>query len=384
MVASGGTKTVTNGVVPNSDPVTLTTTGTFYWLASYSGDAKNAASDSGCGSETETVVEALIVAKGTTFSATEGKSFTAPVATFTDPDTNATAAEYSANIAWGDASSSAGTISGSAGNFSVSGTHTYKEEGKYTVTVTITDTDNTSNSQTATSTANVADAALTASPACSATSLQSYNGLTATFTDAAGPLYGTLTDFSATINWGDGTVATAGTVSGPNGGPYAVSGTHTYATTGTFLITTTINDVGGSTAMTYCTTLGFAFAPGGGSFVIGDKNAAIGKSVTFWGSQWAKVNSLSGGSAPSSFKGFAEAPLTPACGVGWSFDPGNSTPPPAGPLPAYMGVIVTSSVSMHGTQTSGNTVNIVIVKTNSGYAPDPGHPGTGTVVAVVC
>lgn len=250
--------------------------------------------------------------------------------------------------------------------------------------MTITDTDNTSNSQTATSTANVADAALTASPACSATSLQSYNGLTATFTDAAGPLYGTLTDFSATINWGDGTVATAGTVSGPNGGPYAVSGTHTYATTGTFLITTTINDVGGSTAMTYCTTLGFAFAPGGGSFVIGDKNAAIGKSVTFWGSQWAKVNSLSGGSAPSSFKGFAEAPLTPACGVGWSFDPGNSTPPPAGPLPAYMGVIVTSSVSMHGTQTSGNTVNIVIVKTNSGYAPDPGHPGTGTVVAVVC
>jgi hypothetical protein len=105
LVASGGTKTVTNGVVPNSDPVTLTTTGTFYWLASYSGDAKNAASDSGCGSETETVVEALIVAKGTTFSATEGKSFTAPVATFTDPDTNATAAEYSANIAWGDASS---------------------------------------------------------------------------------------------------------------------------------------------------------------------------------------------------------------------------------------------------------------------------------------
>src|SRR6202040_2593590 len=109
----------------------------------------------------------------------------------------------------------------------------------------------------------------------------------------------------------DGTVATAGTVSGLDGGPYTVNGTHTYATTGNFTITTTIKDVGGSTAITSCNQLGFSFAPGGGSFVIGDKNAAIGNSVTFWGAQWAKVNSLSGGPAPASFKGFAEAPLTP-------------------------------------------------------------------------
>jgi len=26
----------------------------------------------------------------------------------------------------------------------------------------------------------------------------------------------------------------------------------------------------------------------------------------------------------------------------------------------------------------------VIVKTNGGYAPDPGHAGTGTVIGVVC
>jgi len=382
LVATGGTKPVTNGVVTNSDPVTLTTTGTFYWLASYSGDAKNAASDSGCGAETETVVEGLITATGTTFSATEGQSFTTTVATFTDPDTNATAAEYSALINWGDSNSSAGTISGGSGNFSVSGTHIYAEEGTYHVTVTITDTDNPSNTATANSTANVADAALTAAPACSATSLLSYNGLTATFTDAAGPLFGTLSDFSATINWGDGNI-TAGTVTGANGA-YAVSGSHTYATTGTFTITTTIKDVGGQTVTTSCNTLGFTFAPGGGSFVIGDKDAAIGTSVTFWGAQWAKLNSLSGGTAPASFKGFAEAPLTPACLIGWSFDPGNSTPPPPGPLPAFMGVIVTSSASMHGTATSGNTVHIVIVQTNPGYAPDPGHAGTGTVLAVFC
>jgi hypothetical protein len=127
-----------------------------------------------------------------------------------------------------------------------------------------------------------------------------------------------------------------------------------------------------------------SFAPGGGSFVIGDKNAVIGKSVTFWGAQWWKRNSLSGGKAPATFKGFAKSPFTPACGTGWIAKPGNSTPPPAGPLPALMGVIVTSSAHQKGSTTTGNTVHIVIVQTNPGYAPGPGHAGTGTVVAIVC
>jgi hypothetical protein len=136
--------------------------------------------------------------------------------------------------------------------------------------------------------------------------------------------------------------------------------------------------------MTSCSTLGFAFAPGGGSFVIGDQNAATGTSVTFWGAQWAKDNPTSGGSAPRSFKGFAENPTTPSCGVAWTTDPGNSTPPPDGPLPTFMAVIVTSFVGKDGSEISGNTVHIVVVKTNPGYASNPGHAGTGTVVAVVC
>ncbi|HEV2035956.1 MAG TPA: hypothetical protein VGU71_17475, partial [Candidatus Dormibacteraeota bacterium] len=121
-----------------------------------------------------------------------------------------------------------------------------------------------------------------------------------------------------------------------------------------------------------------------GSFVIGDQNAVVGNSVTFWGAQWAKDNSLSGGSAPHSFKGFAENPTPPSCGTGWSADPGNSTPPPDGPLPAYMAVIVTSSADKSGSTISGNTVHIVVVQTNPGYASNPGHAGTGTVVVVVC
>jgi uncharacterized repeat protein (TIGR01451 family) len=131
------------------------------------------------------------------------------------------------------------------------------------------------------------------------------------------------------------------------------------------------------------TTLIYASASGGnGAFVVGD-NSATGN-VYFWGSQWSSTNSLSGGAASSSFKGFAKQPGTPSCGASWSTDPGNSAPPPAGPLPSYIAVIVTSKSTKSGSQISGNIVHIVIVKVNAGYSSDPGHSGTGTVVASVC
>jgi hypothetical protein len=131
--------------------------------------------------------------------------------------------------------------------------------------------------------------------------------------------------------------------------------------------------------------LNFSFLASG-SFVIGDNGTRSWSvnSVTFWDAQWAKLNPLSGGNAPSSFKGFAENPTPPTCGAGWTADPGNSTPPPDGPLPAFMAVIVTSSADKSGSMISGNSVHVVIVQTNPGYAPNPGHAGTGTVVAVVC
>jgi hypothetical protein len=49
--AAAGTKTVTNGIVPDSDPITFNSTGTFYWQAVYSGDGKNQSATSICTSE---------------------------------------------------------------------------------------------------------------------------------------------------------------------------------------------------------------------------------------------------------------------------------------------------------------------------------------------
>jgi hypothetical protein len=49
-----------------------------------------------------------------------------------------------------------------------------------------------------------------------------------------------------------------------------------------------------------------------------------------------------------------------------------------------MAVLVTSSVTKSGSTISGTTAHVVIVKTDPGYKNDPGHAGTGTVVAIVC
>jgi hypothetical protein len=49
-----------------------------------------------------------------------------------------------------------------------------------------------------------------------------------------------------------------------------------------------------------------------------------------------------------------------------------------------MAIIVSSSINKSGSTISGNIPKIVIVRTNAGYAGNPGHAGTGTVVAVFC
>jgi hypothetical protein len=359
--------------------------GTYSWEALYSGDVNNAPVTTSCSDPAETfVVKATTVTlTGTPVSAVEGQSFAGPVASFTDTNGSSTAGEFSATIDWGDGVVDTGTVSGPGGGpYTVTGTHTYAEEGTDTVKTSITDSLNFANDVSATSTATVSDAAISASCAVPTVSLQSFSGPVATLTDTnpGAPA----SDFTATIDWGDSSTS-AGTVTGPSGGPFTVSGTHTYATTGVFTVTASIVDDGGSTASTSgCSLTVFAFAPGGGAFVIGDGNSATGTSVEFWGAQWRKHNSLSGGLAPASFKGFAADPTTPSCGVNWTTDPGNSTPPPDGPLPSFMGVIVTSHSTKSGPTISGDTVHIVVVQTNPGYAPNPGHRGTGTVVAQVC
>jgi uncharacterized repeat protein (TIGR01451 family) len=133
--------------------------------------------------------------------------------------------------------------------------------------------------------------------------------------------------------------------------------------------------------------------PSGGAFVLGDGTvAAAGAStvVTWWGAKWSGLNTLSGGSAPNAFKGFVDSltglpTATPPGGCSGTFGTtgGNSSSPPSS-VPGYMGVIVTGAATKHGSEISGSWSHIVVVKVGSGYAANPGHAGTGTIVATYC
>ena len=122
-------------------------------------------------------------------------------------------------------------------------------------------------------------------------------------------------------------------------------------------------------------------APAGaaGMFAIGDQNAAVGSSVTFWGAKWWKLNSLSGGTSPAAFKGWVNELSSDShgCPRSWTTDPGNSSEPPEGPLPGLIEVLVPSTVTKSGHVISGDSTEVVLVRTEPGYADNPGHAGHG-------
>ena len=132
----------------------------------------------------------------------------------------------------------------------------------------------------------------------------------------------------------------------------------------------------------------FAF-PSRGAFTLGDLSVASASAatiLTWWGNNWSALNSLSGGTAPASYRGFADRTSTavPTCGGTWASAPGASFGGPPSAVPSYMGTVVTSKVSKTATAISGNIIHIVVIKTNPGYQPSRGRPGTGTVVATSC
>lgn len=189
------------------------------------------------------VVQPGVVASGITFTPTEGAAFSGTVASFTDGDGNASTAPYSATIVWGDGATTAGTIVANGAGFVVQGQHTYAEEGNNNVTVSISDTDG--HSAMANSTAQVADAALTGvNRTISLVEQTAFSGAVASFTDADPA--GATSDFTATIDWGDGVTTTGAITAGA--GDFSVSGSHTYTDEEAQNIIVTVKDAGGSRA----------------------------------------------------------------------------------------------------------------------------------------
>jgi len=271
--SSAGTVSGSNGNFLVSGSHTYNDEGNFQFtvMVTESGSPSPAVSASATASVTE--ADALTVT-GTTITPTEGILFAQTVASFSDTNTVNTANDFRATINWGDGNTSTGLISGSNGAFTVAGSHTYAEEGSYAIKVSVSEDGSGSASGAADSTANVNDAPLMATGTpVHAIEGAVFSGQVATFTDAnpdattsdyppfglvnepMGGFPGSVIPPGASINWGDGTSPSNGTVTQPGGtgSPFVVTGSHTYTKAGSYTISVTINDLGGSTTSTTTT-----------------------------------------------------------------------------------------------------------------------------------
>jgi hypothetical protein len=183
------------------------------------------------------------------------------IGSFTDSSGAQPASNYKVTINWGDGTTFTGTpgqlITQSGSNFSIADPgHTYAEEGHYTITLSVISIANPSAPITASaaSAATIADAPLTAvpSPVINPTEGVPFFGQVASFTDA-NPKAPT-SDFTATVDWGDGSPTTTGIITQPGGvgTPFIVSGVHTYnnalvnGSAASFIVSVQIKDVGGA------------------------------------------------------------------------------------------------------------------------------------------
>ena len=194
-------------------------------------------------------VFATITGTGNNINAVEGASFNGVVANFTDTISTDAPSDFSATINWGDGTTlSVGTIvANGTGGFNVSGNHTYAEEAAYTITATLRDNRDNSTHVATPGTATVKDALLIAGASSSGNCTEGSlcNLTVAAFTDADPS--GIVTDYTATINWGDGTPSSPGTIVSNVSGSFNISGSHVYAEEGNYIISTFVADSGGST-----------------------------------------------------------------------------------------------------------------------------------------
>jgi hypothetical protein len=201
-----------------------------------------------------------ITMTGSSFSATAGVSVSPTVATFTDTrppwyQPPWYPSQFSATIDWGDGTTTSGTVSPPAGYgdpYTVTGTHTYATQGTYTTHITVFQGWPGYDKATATGTATVNDYSIDATgvPIPDQVTGQALDNVpVATFTDANPNA--PLGEFTAVIDWGDGSATTDGSITQPSGvgTTFDVAGGHTYSTAATFTVTVTISDIGGASAV---------------------------------------------------------------------------------------------------------------------------------------
>jgi fibronectin-binding autotransporter adhesin len=198
---------------------------------------------------------ASVTVTGRAVTGTEGTELNVTVAS--GSTTSKTNACLRATIDWGDGATTNGTIPAGGSSFTVRGRHTYAIAGHPDLVTTVRDICDPA-SASAHSPVTINDAPLTATGMpVSGYARYPATVVVATFTDG-NPL-AKATDFTATVDWGDGTSGPA-TVGTRPGGGFQVTGTTTYKTPDTYPVAVSTNDAGGATA-TATTTATISAAP---------------------------------------------------------------------------------------------------------------------------
>ena len=217
---------------------------------------------------TAVIVQSPLLPVSNSLVSTEGTAIPAgtQLATFTDTGGADPVGDYTATLNWGDGSGvhPAGIIALGQGNFAVvsNGPFTYPDEGIFALTIAVTDSDVSTSGGTpttaqTTATVTVNDAALTAAttqPTIPALNEgQRFSGAVSAFTDANAAA--TAADFTAQIDWGDGSPISLGSFVVAAGGAVTVNGTHIYKQDGAYTIRVVTTDDGGSVVTTTTSTV---------------------------------------------------------------------------------------------------------------------------------
>jgi hypothetical protein len=226
--AEEGSQPITVTIIDNGDGRSLT----------------NASDAQATANSTANIADASLNLAMATITATEGASFSGTVATFTDQG-GAEPGDYTASIDWGDKQvdsvpAASITLGGDGKTFSIPGTHTYADEGPYTVKVTVHH-DALSPDTTASTSITLANAtptvgAITGASAGIPGQTLSYSS---SFTDAPGD------SDTAVWNWGDNLLTTQSVAA--TSGTRNVSASHVYAAAATYTVTLQVTDDDGTT-----------------------------------------------------------------------------------------------------------------------------------------
>jgi PKD domain/Bacterial Ig domain len=248
----------------------------------------------------------------------------------------------------------------------VSAVHAYAEPGTYTATLTVTDAEAGVSSDSA---------IVTVGPRASSLTLTTNPTLdvmkatvTATLGDAVDPASARLKGHAVRFQAGGAACATTSSATGD------VSCTLPAVALALGPLALTVRFDGDALyAGSIVTGPVLVYAiPAGGIFTVGD-GSATGR-VTFWSASWWLLNTLSGGPAPASFKGFA----TNHVDGGWLASPGFDHAPIV--IPEWMAVLVATRVAKEAETIAVAATRMVVVHVET-Y--DAGLVGQGAVVATI-